>query len=319
MQECLALFSLALISSKLKNIPESIEFYEACLNRLQTHFDAYYTQQTLEIYGRLFIGLVNNYLSVKDNIKASLYAHTMLDFTLKEIAKMSSRETSESSDETSGCADKGETKALDKSFNSQNRMEEDEREESQKAKRKRMQYLKFIEMTACSKLATCYLRQNRLVDAFKLHQREATLALQLNNTLYLTRAYSHMAQIYFHSKDYEKCIFLYKQILHTIEMSLMDEGSSSSGPSISDSVVGDAISEDEMRGHEDEEMNTDFEYDLQKRGSRSSGSGNERYGCIRDERLVQMIVSHCLFQTVMMKCAFLKNQNRICLLLNETE
>lgn len=299
MQECLALFSLALISSKLKNIPESIEFYEACLNRLQTNFDAYYTQQTLEIYGRLFIGLVNNYLSVKDNIKASLYAHTMLDFTLKEIAKMSSRETSESSDETSDCADKGE-KVLDKSFNSQNRVEEDERGESQKAKRKRMQYLKFIEMTACSKLATCYLRQNRLVDAFKLHQREATLALQLNNTLYLTRAYSHMAQIYFHSKDYEKCIFLYKQILHTIEMSLMDESSSSSGPSVNDSVVEDAISEDEMRDHEDEELNTDFEYDLQKRSR--SGSGNDRYGCIRDERLVQMIVSYCcMFQTVIIR------------------
>ncbi len=107
MQECLALFSLALISSKLKNIPESIEFYEACLSRLQTHCDAHYTQQTLEVYGRIFIGLVNNYLGVKDTVKASLYAHTMLDFTLKELAKMGGRDGESYELDESGGSGKG--------------------------------------------------------------------------------------------------------------------------------------------------------------------------------------------------------------------
>ena len=103
----------------------------------------------------------------------------MLDFTLKEITKLNDENREEASYD--------ESKLLDKSFNSMNKNEDEEREELHKAKKKRYQYLKFIEMTACSKLATCYLRQNRLVDAFKLHQREATLAMQLNNTLYLTR------------------------------------------------------------------------------------------------------------------------------------
>jgi hypothetical protein len=31
-----------------------------------------------------------------------------------------------------------------------------------------------------------------------------------------------MAQIDYISKDYEKCIYIYKQILHTIEMSLLN-------------------------------------------------------------------------------------------------
>lgn len=179
MQESLALFSLALISSKLKNNLESIEYYEACLSKLQTYFNANHSQQILEVYGRIFIGLINNYLSLKETIKASLYAHTMLDFTLKEITKLN--------DENKEDASYDESKMLDKSFNSMNKNEEEEQEELLKAKKKKYQYLKFIEMTACSKLATCYLRQNRLVDAFKLHQREATLAMQLNNTLYLTR------------------------------------------------------------------------------------------------------------------------------------
>ncbi len=185
---------------------------------------------------------------------------------------------------------------LDKSFNSLNRAEEEELEESHKGKRKRVQYLKFIEMTACSKLATCYLRQNRLMDAFKLHQREATLALQLGNTLYLTRAYSHMAQIYFHSKDYERCIFLYKQILHTIEVSLLDGGACASGTGNNTSVVGGGgggASEDESRDHDED--NAEFEYHLHGLQQKPKSSGHtDKYNCIRDERLIQMIVSCAL-------------------------
>ncbi len=184
MQECLALFSLALISSKLKKTLESTEYYVTCLNKIKTHMDSSsYSQQTLEMTGRVFIGLINNYLSIKDNIKASLYAHAMLDFTLKEISKLKA----ETKNNTEDIIDNGDQKLLNKSFNSMNKSENDEEEEIKLGRKRRYQYLKFIEMTSCSKLATCYFRQNRLTDAFKLHQREASLAMQLNNTLYLTR------------------------------------------------------------------------------------------------------------------------------------
>lgn len=181
MQECLALFSLALISSKLNRNIESIEYYEECLNKLKTEFEGNYSQQILEIYGRIFIGLINSYLSMKDTIKASLYAHSMLDFTLTEISKLNEENKTKAFDTNA------DSKSLDKSFNSLNKSEEEEEGYLVKAQQRRYEYLKFVEMTACSKLATCYLRQNRLMDAFKLHQREATLAMQLNNTLYLTR------------------------------------------------------------------------------------------------------------------------------------
>ncbi len=185
LQECLALFSLALISSKLKKPLESTEYYVACLAKIQTHLDASsFSQQVLEMTGRVFIGLINNYLSLKDNIKASLYAHAMLDFTLREISKLNTITKNNGEDNSNR---NGRQKLLNKSFNSLNKSENDEEEETKSEMKRRYQYLKFIEMTACSKLATCYLRQNRITDAFKLHQREATLAMQLNNTLYLTR------------------------------------------------------------------------------------------------------------------------------------
>ena len=267
MQECLAIFSLALISSKLKDYTESNAYYEACLAKLNTNDTGMenLSQQLLEIYGRVFIGLINNYLNLNDNARASLYAHSMLDFTLKEIDRLM--------EANSRCepADTCQSRLLNKSFNSMNMNEEEEREEVAATHQKRFQYLKFIEMTACSKLATCYLRQNRLLDAFKLHQREATLAMYLNNTLYLTRAYSHMAQIYFHSKDYEKCIYLYKQILHTIELSLLDADNGEC-----DKAAGFDESNNEQIDHKQDIGNNSISH---------------KYNSIRDERLVQMIVS----------------------------
>ena len=89
-----------------------------------------------------------------------------------------------------------------------------------------------------------------------------------------------MAQIYFHTKDYEKCIFLYKQILHTIELSLLD-------------------SKDPDKDDEDDDDTNDFDFDLgieqtskqEIKNPSEVSSSIEKYNSIRDERLIQMIVS----------------------------
>ena len=108
------------------------------------------------------------------------------------------------------------------------------------------------------------------------------------------RAYSHMAQIYFSSKDYEKCIFLYKQILHTIEMSLLDDTNANG--------VRSGVSGNESNEKTDE-MN-DFDYDLNGLPGQNSRNNEtfmsnmaepnnndaQKYNTIRDERLIQMIV-----------------------------
>ena len=83
-----------------------------------------------------------------------------------------------------------------------------------------------------------------------------------------------MAQIYFHSKDYEKCIYLYKQILHTIELSLLDADSCEH-----DKAAGFDESNNEQLDHKQDLV---------------SNSVSQKYNSIRDERLVQMIVSLCL-------------------------
>jgi tetratricopeptide (TPR) repeat protein len=202
-QQCVTMLNLAIIFTKLKNFKGSVEKYEKCLKCLKNNneklllMDPKLTQQVIELNGRVLIGLINNYLYLKDTLKATLHSHALLDYTLKEADRLS-EETSKLKEDGFG-------------LNEQARL----------ALMRRRRYLKFLEMSACSKLATCYAKQNRLKDAFKLHLREAKLANQLGNTLYITRAYSHIAQIYFQSSNYEKCIFLYKQILQKIETNLL--------------------------------------------------------------------------------------------------
>ena len=99
----------------------------------------------------------------------------MLDWTLKELSKIKNDKHYPKLEKLNQEQDNGREKSLSEL-------------EVERHFLRRFRYLKFIEMSACSKLAQCYIRQNRLVDAFKLHQREATLANQLNNTLYSTRA-----------------------------------------------------------------------------------------------------------------------------------
>ena len=86
-----------------------------------------------------------------------------------------------------------------------------------------------------------------------------------------------MAQIYFQGKDYEKCIFLYKQILHTIELSLLETNPNVT--QLDDDIIDfnynlDGLSQtNKLREHPTETNNT------------------ENYNMIQDERLVQMIVN----------------------------
>jgi tetratricopeptide (TPR) repeat protein len=79
LQEFINLLNLALIESKSKNFRKSIEYNERCLESLQSNsnFDldnknlsSLIRQQVLELYGRAYIGLVNGYLCVKDNLRA---------------------------------------------------------------------------------------------------------------------------------------------------------------------------------------------------------------------------------------------------------
>jgi len=184
LQEFINLLNLAMIASKSRNFKKSIEYNERCLENLQSNasFDldnknlsCLIRQQVLELYGRAYIGLVNGYLCEKDNLRAALFAHAMLDWTLIELTKVKSERHYPKLEKLTQEQENGRE-------TSQNELE------AERHFLRRFKYLKFIEMSACSKLAQCYIRQNRLVDAFKLHQREATLANQLNNTLYSTRA-----------------------------------------------------------------------------------------------------------------------------------
>lgn len=199
--------NLGFVFSKLKSFQLSLKYYEKSLEILNKNFSSSnpepkMKQQIIEIYGRVYLGLINGNLQSQDNLHGLLYAHTMLDFTLKEMVKLNmeqnqlKQELSESSE--------NQSLPYDAIYD------------------QRFKYLKYLEMSACSKLANCYGKQNRLNDAYKLYQREATIALQLNNVLHLTRAYSHMAQIDFVNKNYEQCIDLYKQILNVIEQKLIN-------------------------------------------------------------------------------------------------
>ena len=198
--------NLGFVFSKLKSYQLSLKYYEKCLEILNSNLSSSnlefkIKQQILEIYGRVYIGLINGNLQSQDNLHGLLYAHTMLDFTLKEMVKLNiehnqlKQDLSERSDISCSANDS----VYDQRF----------------------KYLKYLEMSACSKLATCYGKQNRFKDAYKLYQRESTIAQQLNNVLHITRALSHMAQIDFTNKEYEQCIDLYKQILNEIENKLL--------------------------------------------------------------------------------------------------
>ena len=283
LQEYTAILSLALVEFKLKNYKESIGYHEKCLASLQSNSalnsfkNLLYKQQIIELYGRTYIGTINSYLSLKDNLRAALYAHSMLDFTLKELGKLGEEQSAfkASLNETGKNEDFNELGEIDLGNESKTQNEI----ELENQFNRRFKYLKFIEMSACSKLATCYVRQNRLVDAFKLHQKEASLAALLNNTLYLTRAYSHMAQIYYISKDYEKCIYIYKQILHTIEMSLLDNDQENQKRNDNDEFndLSDYVDHNHL-------INKNMDLSIKKKYERYTGKEP-----VKDERLIQMI------------------------------
>lgn len=91
LNESIALLSLGFISAKLKTTENSTTYFERCLLSLNTNFDldniedVNLMQTLVELYAKCFTGLVNSYLSQKDTLNASLYAHSMLDFTLKQM------------------------------------------------------------------------------------------------------------------------------------------------------------------------------------------------------------------------------------------
>jgi tetratricopeptide (TPR) repeat protein len=191
LSEAIALLNLGYVDFRLKAFESSIDFYEKCLSILLNLESSKSSQELVELFGSVYIGLVNDHLAIKDQPVSSMYAHGLLEYTLNELVKY----------------------------------------EATRQKKRTSQlytYLKFLEMTACFKLAICYAKTDQLEEALKLHEREAVLAKQLNNVLFLARAHSNMAQIHYLKKDYESSILLYKEILSMIEAKLLVSSEASS-------------------------------------------------------------------------------------------
>ena len=220
LNEAIALLNLGYIDFRLKAYAGSILFYDKCLLillKLDASHSTSIGQEYIELFGSVYIGLVNSYLAGRDLENASLCAHNLLEYALKELMKLSQQ-----------------------------------RAASQKQTRS-YNYLKFLEMTACFKLAICYAKNNRLSEAFKLHEREAQLAKKLGNGLFLARAYSNMAQIHYLNREYEESINLYKEILTMIESKLL-VSSSSSAPSSASTTTLEKLKQQLMGNKEEHEQ-----------------------------------------------------------------
>ena len=96
-----------------------------------------------------------------------------------------------------------------------------------------------------------------------------------------------MAQIYFHSKDYEKCIYLYKQILHTIEMSLLNTNAADCNETNENYEINDF--DYGLNGSASHKLKQSFENYSQDQADAENIP--DKYSTIKDERLIQMIVS----------------------------
>jgi tetratricopeptide (TPR) repeat protein len=182
----ICLSNLGACDFKLKNYKSSIEFYETCLENLISNRQSIKLKLMLyiELHGCVYLGLINNFFALDESSNASIYSKQLLAFTLSELI----------------CLDKEKREGND--FDAE------------------MTYLKYLEMTACFKRAICFTKQKKFHDALRLHEREAFLAKQLKNTLFLARALSNMAQIYFlDGGKYEISIDLYRQILKAIDIS----------------------------------------------------------------------------------------------------
>lgn len=211
--ESVALMNLGCITFKLKDYEMSVEFYQRCFNIL-LNLDNEDRFEIVELFGGVFIGLINNYLATQEFENAAMYAESMLEYTLKELAKL----------ESSG-------------------------------DKKIISYLKYLEMTGCFKLAICKAKKQMLDEAFTLHEREAELARELSNVLFLVRAYSNMAQIYYLKQEYEPSIDLYKEILGLIESKLLVSSNSSISSSSKTTILTIEKIKKDQKKRDDESAN----------------------------------------------------------------
>ena len=184
---CKSKINLALIETKLNHYNESISIYEDLLNKYFLRYK-FKNFELIEIYFKINLNLLNACIKYNKIQKASSYAQYLLEFSLSEQNKQKFKLLAKQ-------ANNIETSSSLKYF----------------------KYLKFIELCACGKLATCFSKSNNHTDAAKLYERELKIANYLNNTIYITRSYSHLAQVYFLKKDYNKCISYYKEILNLIK------------------------------------------------------------------------------------------------------
>jgi tetratricopeptide (TPR) repeat protein len=191
---CKSKINLALIETKLNHFHESISIYEDLLNQ---HFLRYKFKnfELIEIYFKINLNLLNACIKYNKIQKAASYAQYLLEFSLSEQNKQKFKLLAKQSNtESTRCNVESTSSSL-----------------------KYYKYLKFIELCACGKLAACFSKSNNHTDAAKLYERELKIANYLDNTIYITRSYSHLAQVYFLKKDYNKCISYYKEILNLIK------------------------------------------------------------------------------------------------------
>ena len=91
-----------------------------------------------------------------------------------------------------------------------------------------------------------------------------------------------MAQIYFISGDYEKCIYLYKQILNSIEISLSSKDNHNDSQCSSKANENDE--DNDLSDYVDQTHLINKNIDLTSRPGLKHGRES-----IKDERLIQMI------------------------------
>lgn len=267
---CKAKLNLALIETKLNHYNVSIQIYEELLQQNKNIFEnknnlnQKINLNLIEIYFKINICLLNTCIKYNKIQKAIYYAQDLLDFSLNEQnklkLKLSARSTNQQQQQqtTSSSSIKNQksnaTVPNDKSNIEFEIIETDPlgsdtimpvgmksvgnsttiQNSDYALNLKYYKYLKFIELCACSKLACCFAKLNNLNDAFKLYERELKLAKYLQNINYITRSYSHLAQIMFLKRNFSKCIVFYKEILNLIkvninETTLVNSGQTASG------------------------------------------------------------------------------------------
>lgn len=211
------LLSISLNNLKLGNLDKSLEYLNMTLTNLNNYNEFNFEclpqkHQIFVLFSKTYSELINIYLKSKDYSLSAFYAFSMLELALREL------ETIKSKKPESLAAIKCDT--INKSAYSNLESEMQNSDANKERFSKFYRHLKLMELNACSKIAICYAKQDRIEDAIRLHDREALLASELKSVFHQIRAYSLMAQIYFDANEFSSAIDLFKRVLTIIQNEL---------------------------------------------------------------------------------------------------